>query len=168
MTHANMLAFTVTLHQIHTQPYLYSPTSYTATIGYFLHLTHSSLQQEHIHIIIQVLKCKYFWYAPHVPWNFPSIFNHTFVLHFTLQHITMHSFANFLCKLAMCHALLLQNCLRIKSILTSSSSHIIVNLTNSKLSSKHIWHHSQHADWLHHFPKFSVTHFLEMTMVSTQ
>ena len=34
----------------------------------------------------------------------------------------------FCASLAMCHALLLQNCLRIKSPLTSSSSHVIVNL----------------------------------------
>ena len=31
-------------------------------------------------------------------------------------------------SLAMCHALLLQNCLRIRSVLTSSSSHVVVNL----------------------------------------
>ena len=35
MTHADMLAFTVTLHQIHTQPYFYSLTSYTTTVGHF-------------------------------------------------------------------------------------------------------------------------------------
>ena len=137
-THADMLAFTVTLHQIHTQPYLYSLTSYTATVAHFLHLTHSSLQWEHnTHYYTNSKTLKYFliWTTCFMIFSL-SIFNHTFVLHLTLQHTAMHSFANFLCKIAMCHALLLQNCLRIKSVLTSSSSHIIVNLTNSKLSSK--------------------------------
>ena len=56
MTHADMHAFIVTLHQIHTQAYLYSLPSYPATIGYFLHQTCSSLQWEHIHIIIQAIQ----------------------------------------------------------------------------------------------------------------
>ena len=83
--------------------------------------------------------------------NFPSILNHAL---FCILHSSMPQCPHlqiFCACLAMCHALLLQNYLRIKSVLMSSSS--------TSLSPKHLWHHLQHTEWLHHSSKFLVTHF---------
>ena len=59
---------------------------------------------------------------------FPSIFNHALfcILHsITPQCPHLQIFCT---SLAKCHTLLHQNCLRIKSVLTLSSSHVNVNL----------------------------------------
>ena len=70
--------------------------------------------------------------------------------------------------LAMCHTLLLQNCLRIKSVLTSSSSHVVLILPTPN-------YHPSTLDTIHNtltgytiFSKFPMTHFLAMTLVSSQ
>ena len=41
-----------------------------------------------------------------------------------------------------------------QSVLTLSSSHVALTLMSPKLSSKHTWHTSHHADWPHYFPGF--------------
>ena len=74
---------------------------------------------------------------------------------YTPAHHTALICKFFCASLAICHALLLQNCLRIKSALTSSSSHVVVNLLPPN-------HHPSTFDTIHNmlngytiFPNFS-------------
>ena len=99
---------------------------------------------------------------------FPSIFNLTLfcILHSSTPqcpHLQI-----FCASLDICHALLLQNCLRIKSVLTSSSSHAVVNLPTPN-------YHPSTFDTICNmltgytiFSRFPATHFLAMTLVFTQ
>ena len=91
-THADMLAFTLTLHQIHTQPYWYLPPSYTTTIGYIYIFsspdTFLTTTGTHTHYYTNFKTLKYFWHGPHVPWNFTThIYPHfCFAFHTPTHH----------------------------------------------------------------------------------
>ena len=95
MTHADMHAFTITLHQIHTQMYLCSSPSYLATIGYFFtrHVPHYNRNTYMLLYKLYNIKILLTWTM--CPMKFSHSYLTTlFVLHFTPQHTMMDSICN--------------------------------------------------------------------------
>ena len=126
------------------------------------HIPHCNRPHEHYYTNSTPIDIYFFFFMDHMPHEiFPFVFNLIFFCTLTLKNF----FLSFLCMFS--HSVtskLLQNC----QVLTSSSSHGIMNLLHSKLSLWCLWHHLPHADWLLHFSKFPMTHFLAKTLVAMQ
>ena len=108
---ADILAFTVTSHQIHTlrhtcthQPLSGIPAGhflfpFTWQISHYNRKTHNlSPNSSHSAQILHILgslsnQTKYFWYGPHASQTFYHLYFHHAILHFLLQHTTIQSIA---------------------------------------------------------------------------